>query len=201
MLAGALAGALSGLGARLAMRAAAWVAGPTRVGVVTAEGARVGELTWSGTFGVVIIGAFVGITGAALYLALRPLLPTRRRGLAFGAAALILAGWTILDPANPDLRSFGSPALNYAMFAALFLLYAVALVRVERWLDDRASRAAWSVALWLPIAGLASMLVVVGMVFATDRHPSWGLAALAVVLVARVISRAIPRATIPSPRP
>lgn len=189
IVAGAVAGAIAGIGARVAMRLAAWLAGPTRAGVLTAEKAAVGDVTWSGTIAVVMIGVFVGISGAALYAALRPALPVRHRGLAFGAAALALVGWTILDPANTDFHRFGSKALNYAMFASVFLVYGISLVATERRLAARAPIAWWSYALWVPIALVGAAMMILGFVFSTDRHPILGLVVLVAIGLASVLAR------------
>lgn len=203
LVAGALAGAVAGIGARVAMRVAAGLAGPSRQGIVTAESAVVGDLTWSGTIAVLVIGAFVGVAGAALYALIRPVLPRRGRGLAFGFAALLLTGWTILDPSNSDFRGFGDPTLNYAMFGALFLVYGAVLAPADRWLRDRAPSGWWSYALWAPIAALGAILVLTGIVFGMDRRPVLGLAMVALVVAARTahVWHARPSAKARSPRP
>lgn len=179
--AGALAGLLAGAGARLAMRIATFLSEPTRIGVRTNEDGIVGAFTWEGTVSVLVIGMLVGVSGGALHALARPILPASARGLAFGALALALFGWTILDPANSDFRAFGSPALNYATFAALFLLFGVAIVRLERWLDAGTSRAAWSYTIWIPLALVGAGLALLNTVFGTDRHPTWGFAAIALL--------------------
>lgn len=181
LLAGAAAGAIVGVAARAAMTVSAWTAGASRQGLLTAERAIVGDATLEGTISVVAIGVLVGIAGGALHALLRPLLPPRHRGLAFGAAALLLAGWTILDPANSDFHRFGWPPLNYAMFGALFLLYGAALTRAETWLDARAPDGPWSAALWAPIALAGGAIAAMNAVFGTDRHPRWALIALAAI--------------------
>lgn len=198
VVAGGLAGALAGLGARLAMRASALLSPASRQGLATAEGGIVGVFSWEGTVSIVMIGVFVGITGASLYAALRPLLGARGMGWSFALAALALVGWTILEPRNTDFRAFGVEALNDAMFAALFPLYGVALVRLHAWLDAQATRRAWGIVLWAPLLASGAALALVGLVFGTDRRPELGLAALALVVAAHG-ARWLVRVARPSP--
>jgi hypothetical protein len=62
----------------------------------------------------------------------------RWRGLLFGLGLLGLAGSLILDSANSDFIILRPPLLNVAMFAALFVIFGIALVpvfdRTLRWL-------------------------------------------------------------------
>ena len=124
---------VGGLGSRLVMRLSAIAAGSGVQGVTTANGNRVGEITFGGTIALILFGGvFAGMFGGLLYASLRPwLLPFARwRGLIFGLGVLGLAGSLILDAANSDFIILRPPLLNVAMFAALFVIFGVTLAPV-----------------------------------------------------------------------
>jgi hypothetical protein len=121
---------VGGLGSRLVMRLSAIAAGNAFQGVTTNNGNRVGEITVSGTIGLMIfVGLFAGILGGLLYASVRPWLApfARWRGLVFGLGVLALAGSLVLDAANSDFIILQPPFLNVAMFAALFVIFGIAL--------------------------------------------------------------------------
>jgi hypothetical protein len=121
---------VGGLGSRLVMRLSAIAAGSGVQGMTTANGNRVGEITVGGTMALIIFaGGFAGIFGGLLYASVRPWLApfARWRGLVFGLGLLGLAGSLILDAANSDFIVLRPPLLNVAMFAALFLIFGIAI--------------------------------------------------------------------------
>ena len=136
-LSGVIAGiAVGGLLGRVVMRISGFTAGPALVGVHTENGNRVGDITFAGTIGlVIIVGVGSGLFGGVVYAAVEPWVRRLRpwHGLAYGAMLLAAFGFTVLDPFNFDFTRFGVPALNAAMFAALFVIYGVAVA----WLFDR----------------------------------------------------------------
>jgi hypothetical protein len=136
-LAGVIAGILvGGVLGRIVMRIAGFTAGPGLVGAFTANDNRVGEITFAGTVGLIVfVGIAAGLVGGMLYAALEPWLRRLRpwHGLAYGAGLLVTFGFLVIEPTNLDFRRFGSPALNVAMFAGLFLAFGV----VVAWLFDR----------------------------------------------------------------
>ena len=124
---------VGGLGSRLVMRLSAIAAGSGVQGVTTANGNRVGEITVGGTIALIIFaGVFTGTFGGLLYASVRPWLApfARWRGLIFGLSLLALAGSLILDAANSDFIVLRPPLLNVAMFAALFLIFGIAIAPV-----------------------------------------------------------------------
>jgi len=136
-LAGIIAGVLvAGVLGRVAMRVSGFLSRPELVGVATANGNRVGEITFSGTVGLALfIGIPAGILGAVLFASAEPWLRRVRpwRGVVFGLMLLLAAGFVFIDPTNFDFQRFGSAAINVAMFAALF----VAFGALTAWLFDR----------------------------------------------------------------
>lgn len=125
VLAGLGAGFVAGgVGSRLAMKVVALTAGPGAQGAITENGNRIGAFTGDTGF-LLFFGAFLGIFGGLLYVALRPWLPRsgRWRGLAFGALLLATCGTAVVEAENFDFHRFGIPALNITLFAALFLFF------------------------------------------------------------------------------
>ena len=135
-LSGVVAGVLvGGLLGRVVMRISGFTAGPALVGVTTENGNRVGDITFGGTFALVMfVGLPFGLLGGMLYAVVEPWLRRVRpwHGLAYGVALLLAFGFIVLDPNNFDFTRFGVPVLNVAMFAALFLIFGVTI----GWLFD-----------------------------------------------------------------
>jgi len=127
-LAGAAAGTLAGLGARIVMRISGLAAGPEAIGQLTESGFVVGDVTLGGTLVIVILGGIVGALGGSVYVALRPWLAPLGRWSGVGFGLLMLAISSEPDPANRDFRRFGPPLLSIAMFAALSPLAGMMLV-------------------------------------------------------------------------
>lgn len=139
-LAGIIAGVLvGGLLGRIVMRVAGATSRPEQAGALTANGNRVGDITFGGTLALVVfVGVIAGIGGGVLFASAEPWLRSSRwKGLLFGVALLVGLGFTVLDPGNIDFLRFGISPLNTAMFAALFLAFGVAVA----WFFDRIRRA------------------------------------------------------------
>src|SRR5687768_3404562 len=103
-LSGILSGILvGGVLGRIAMRVSGFTAGPALVGVTTANGNRVGDITFGGTLALVIfVGLVSGVLGGIVYAIVEPWLGRARpwHGLLYGVGLLLTAGFTVLDPAN-----------------------------------------------------------------------------------------------------
>ena len=136
-LAGIVAGILvAGVLGRIAMRVSGFLSRPDLIGIQTANGNRVGDITFSGTLALALfVGIPAGIAGAALFASAEPWLRKFRpwQGVVFGLIVLLAAGFIFIDPANVDFQRFGSALINVAMFAALF----VAFGALTAWLFDR----------------------------------------------------------------
>lgn len=138
LLAGLLAGALVlGIGSRLAMRLAGFLADDSAVGLRTANGNRIGETTLDGTLSLFVFGSVVGLLPAAAYGVLRPVLPTARRWRVVVVAAVVTAalGRALVDPGNIDFRLLQPRLLNVAMFAVMAPLLGAAVVVLHDRLD------------------------------------------------------------------
>ncbi len=121
---------VGGGGSRLAMRIVALV-NDEFTGTRTDAGERVGQITAGGTLFLLFLGSFVGTFGGAAYALLRAWLPRRTllRGLVFGLGLLALTAFpeALVDSGGVDFEFFQPVELSIAMFAALPLLYGVAL--------------------------------------------------------------------------
>jgi hypothetical protein len=135
-LSGVIAGVVvGGLLGRVVMRVSGFTAGPALVGVHTAGGNRVGDITIGGTLALVVfVGLSAGLIGGITYAVVEPWLRRARpwHGVAYGVALLLAFGFTVLDPSNFDFTRFGVRLLNVAMFAVLFVIFGVATA----WLFD-----------------------------------------------------------------
>lgn len=158
-IAGGLAGMLvGGLVGRVAMRISGAMSDPSMVGgAVTGNGNILGEITFAGTFALVIFSGLIpGIAAGLVYAAVRPWLRPLGRwaGLVFGLALLAALGPLLLEPFNVDFRKFGSAQLNVIMFALLFPLFGIAHHGLTEVAERRRGAApAWSA---MDFAGLAA---------------------------------------------
>lgn len=155
---------VAGLGGRAIMKVIALTAGPDAIGRSTANGNTVGDLTANGTLVLVVFeGIFNGLVGGLLYLGLRPWLVRlgRWRGVAFGLIALALMGHLVFDSRNFDFRIFGATGVNVGLFAALFVLYGLALGPVFDLVERQAGRSRLVAGIcWLAVLPGVLMLVV-----------------------------------------
>jgi hypothetical protein len=202
-LAGVIAGVVvGGLLGRVVMRVSGFMAGPGLVGVTTANGNRIGDITLDGTIGLVLfVGVGTGLIGGVLYAVVEPWLRRLRpwHGLVFGVGSLAAFGFTTLDPANFDFVRFGVPALNVAMFAALFVAFGVATA----WLFDkiRVLRVGTgTVARVVDIFAWLALVPAIGVVLlflggAAGLDPLVAIVILAAMLVPAIVRwRGLPRA-------
>jgi hypothetical protein len=164
-----LAGLLTGLlvvgpGGRLVMRLAALLE-PSAAGRLTENGNVIGEITFGGSFALLLVGIFLGMAGAVVWVVVSPWLPAepRTRALVAAPVAVALTAVGLIDGFNPD---FGVLHRNVGAVALLVLLVAVSglvLSAVDAWLDNRlppagASLSGDAIYAALTIAGAALIL-------------------------------------------
>ncbi|MGH2540756.1 MAG: hypothetical protein ACRDGK_09560, partial [Actinomycetota bacterium] len=133
---------VGGFGARLAMRLSAMATDDSRIGMITENGNRIGDITGGGTVGLVLfVGLVSGLATGIFLFALRTVLPARFLPLSISIVLLGLGGVTVIDPGNPDFTILGNRPLNVAMFMALFPAFACLSIwlaeRFDRWLARR----------------------------------------------------------------
>jgi hypothetical protein len=132
ILAALVAGAVAGLGARMAM----WVIrlmNESHNGEVTHANFAMGQWTVEGTLNLVVSGAlFFGLPGAVLYLVVRRFLPAPllTRGLSFGVVLLALGFTAFVQDNEYEYNRYVSPAVAVPLFMVLFPLYGVVLAPV-----------------------------------------------------------------------
>jgi len=127
---------VAGLGSRLVMRVLAIVDSDAR-GTFTENGNQVGDVTFSGTLGLVLfIGIPTGVAAGLIVFVVRRWLPAQPvwRGLALSAVLLALLGGTVIDADNVDFRLLEPAGLAIALFGMLFLAAGYPLaVLADRW--------------------------------------------------------------------
>jgi hypothetical protein len=166
-LAGVISGFfVAGVLGRIAMRVAGFMSRPELIGVPTAAGNRVGEITLAGTIALaVFIGIGFGAIGGVLYAAAEPWLRGRRgKGLIFGAALLLALGFAAIEPENFDFERFGFAPLNVAMFALLFIAFGVSIAylydAVRGVVEGRGARSTVvEVVAWLAALGTVGLFI------------------------------------------
>lgn len=174
-LAGLLAGILvAGIGGRLVMRAAALLV-PEAAGRFTENGNRVGDITLSGTLGLVVGGGlFFGLAGATVWVVVSPWLPggVRLRAVLAMPVAVALAGVSLVHAGNPDFRVLRHDVATVVLLLILVALAGLAISLVDSWLDrhlPQANRSASADGIYLALTaaggGLVFPVVVTSYVF------------------------------------
>ena len=181
-VAGALTGAvIGGIGGRLAMFVLRLTSDPALRGLKTDDDFTIGIFSGATLF-LVIVTTVLGILGGLVYLVVRGWLAGGARPWLFGGLTGIVGGATVIRPGGIDFTLLEPLGLAVAMFIALPAAYGVAVsLLAERFLADDSAfgrSKAW-------IAGLVLLLPLgfFGVV---------GLAVLALILAAVLLSRAAP---------
>ena len=116
---------VGGLGSRLFMRLASFIADETAQGRTTEAGFTVGEVTFGGTLELIIfVGIFTGLVGAVFYVVLFPWLAWAGawRGVAFGVT-MFAAGSATSDVMNTDNIDFFILKNEPILIGMIFLLF------------------------------------------------------------------------------
>ncbi|WP_157598323.1 hypothetical protein [Phycicoccus sp. Root101] len=173
----------AGLVGRLAMFVLR-LTSPTSVrGVVSDDGFVIGRFTLSGTYNLAVVGAAVGVIGAAAYLAVAPWLigPLWFRRFTVAVTSAAIGGAATIHRDGIDFQALEPQALAIALFILLPLVFGLGLsvtidrvARRDSW--TRRGSYAWGLPLVLLLLLVANPLVVTPFVVS---------AALAVLLVVR----------------
>jgi hypothetical protein len=166
--AGFAGGFVAGIASRLAMRVAAILTIDRNRFLLTENGNQVGEITAGGTVFLGLVAAAAGIATVFLYLLLRSRLPFTgwRRSAVFSVLLLLVFGFVLMDPSNPDYHRFGPAWLNVSMFSSLYLFmgfftsWFYELVRAHR-LPERALSARSAVR--IPLQVTSAIIGVFGL--------------------------------------
>jgi multidrug transporter EmrE-like cation transporter len=187
-LAGAVVGlAVAGLGGRVVMRLAALLV-PAAAGSFTENGNRIGDLTVSGTSGLMLFGLITGLLAAPIWVAVSPWLP----GIGLQRAALMvpvaLATGTpaLIEGDNPDFVILRHDPLVVVSLLVLVAVFGAALALVDDLLDLRLPPATGPVGTAygvLAAFGLALVLPVTVLGFLNSSDPARVLVGAALIAV------------------
>ena len=196
VVAGFLGGFVAGIGSRLAMRLAGFLTIDSNRSIETENGNTVSEITLGGSLSLGLFGGAIGIGVVLIYLGVRDRLPGSgwRRSALFSTLLLVVFGYVLMDPGNPDYRRFGPPWLNVGTFSALYLImgfctsqaYELSWRYRERLRTTRIYRLIRIPSLLLsPVVAGLGLLMMVGVTFLTI----FGVPLVALGLLAWLASR------------
>lgn len=181
IVAGVATGAIVvGIGSRLAMLLLR-VTSPERVnGLQSDDDFTIGEVTFAGTYNLVVLGAFVGIIGFAVYRLVKPWLigPQWFRRLTIGTAAGIVAGSMLVHADGIDFTVLKPKWLAIGLFILLPALFAIAIGAVVDAVDRPDSWTARGLWKWLlPVIVVACVpFILIPLAFALIPVGLWALA-------------------------
>lgn len=165
---------VAGVGSRLAMLVLRLTSPDEVIGVKSDDGFEIGRFTLSGTYALLMLGAVVGVIGAAAYRAVEPWLlgPVwfRRFTVAAGSGAVV--GSMLVHADGIDFRFLKPTWLAIGLFVALPAVFgAVIAVAVDRVATIRAAHGwrYWVVPavlvapfpLAIPVVGIAAIALMV----------------------------------------
>lgn len=126
---------VAGLGSRLAMLMLRLTSPDSVVGVTSDDGFEIGRFSLGGTYNLLLLGAVVGVIGAAAYRAIQPWLlgPNWFRRLTVAAGSGVVVGSMLIHADGVDFRVLKPTWLAIGLFVALPALFgAVIGVVVDR---------------------------------------------------------------------
>ena len=174
---------VGGIGGRLAMLVLRLTSPDTVRGVESDDGFTIGRFTLSGTYSLMMIGAVVGVVGAAAYRLVRPWLLGPRwfrlTTLALGAGAVV--GSMLVHADGIDFRLLTPTWLAIALFVLLPAVFAVTVaVAVERVEDPSSWTRHGRMAFVLPVVLVAAFpLSIFPLAIAAGLLVAWSSAGAA----------------------
>ncbi|HSS68186.1 MAG TPA: hypothetical protein VLK34_06510 [Nocardioidaceae bacterium] len=169
LVSGLAVGAIvGGLGSRIAMLVLRLTSPDYVRGVESDHGFTIGQVTLGGTYNLMVIGAAVGVIGAAAYLAVAPWLigPRWFRQATVGATAAVLVGSMLVEPDGVDFTRLQPLWLAIALFLLLPAVVGISLAVVTERVRSPGSwttqgRARWAVPAVLAVVLAPALLVIV----------------------------------------
>ncbi len=112
---------VAGLGSRLAMYVLRVTSPESVNGRISDDGFVIGRFTASGTYNLMVLGAFVGVLGAATYLMVNPWLigPPWFRRLTIGLSSSVVVGSMLVHADGIDFNVLKPKWLAIGLFVAL----------------------------------------------------------------------------------
>ena len=142
-LAGLLTGLLiAGIGGRIVMRLAA-LSVPEAAGQFTENGNRIGDITTSGSVGLILTGGlFFGLLGATIWVVVSPWIPTAgwRRTIVAMPIAVALTGGAVVQGRNSDFRTLEHDVATVVLLLMLVAVAGASISFFDGWLDRRLPR-------------------------------------------------------------
>ena len=169
VVAGVFVGVLvGGLASRLAMGLLRVTTGASVNGVTSDDGFTIGRVTLGGTYSLLMLGAVVGMIGAAAYRAVAPWLigPSWFRRVTVAAASGAVVGSMLLHADGVDFRLLEPTWLAIGLFVGLPALFGAVIGPV---VDRVASPGSWTAArpwAWVLPVGLVALFPVTLMILA-----------------------------------
>lgn len=146
IVAGIPTGALvAGAGGRLAMFLLRLSSPDSVVGVTSDDGFEIGRFTLGGTYNLLMLGAVVGVIGAAAYCAVRPWLlgPTWFRRCSVAAASGAVVGSMLIHADGIDFRLLKPSWFAVGLFIALPAVFGGVIAVVVDRVSARAPSRGW----------------------------------------------------------
>ncbi len=130
---------VGGLGSRLFMFALRLTSPDRVLGVQSDDDFTIGEFTLGGTYNLMLLGAFVGVLGAFVYLLVRPWLIGARwfRYGTIAAACGAVVGSMLLHADGIDFRLLEPAWFAMALFVTLPALFGLTIGPAVDWMEQR----------------------------------------------------------------
>ena len=178
---------VAGVGGRIVMRLAAILV-PDAVGAFTENGFRIGDITLSGSLGLIMTGLFLGPFAGVVWVVVSPWIPGAglARAILTMPIAMALGTLVLIREDNRDFRILDHDPVVVAVLLALVAIVGLSIALVDDWLDRRLPQAppapsrATSVYAVLTLVGA---LLVFPFVVAGYFEPELRLVGLALVVV------------------
>lgn len=128
----------AGVGGRIAMRLAALLV-PTATGGFTQNGNRIGDITLSGSLGLVLTGAVIGLLAGPVWVVVSPWIPGTGLGRALMTIpiAVALGAIGLIEANNPDFSTLGNDPQVVAVLLVLVAVIGFLFALGDDWLDRR----------------------------------------------------------------
>lgn len=188
-MAGAIVGiVVAGVGGRIVMRLAALVV-PGATGALTENGNRIGDITLSGSLGLLLFaGLFFGVSAGTVWVVVSPWIPGVGLARAILAMPIAVALGTLglIRSENRDFSVLGHDPTVVAMLIALVALIGLSIALVDGWLDRRlphATSARTGAAMLYVIVTLLGAVLVLPLVVSGYFAPESRWVGIALVVI------------------
>jgi hypothetical protein len=165
---------VAGAGSRLAMFVLRLTSPASVRGVTSDDGFEIGRFTLGGTYALLLLGAAVGVVGAATYRAVAPWLlgPVWFRRFTVAAASGAVVGSMLVHADGIDFRFLKPLWLTIGLFVALPAVFGAVMAVVVDWISGKPESQGWqrwvvpfflvaAFPLVIPLVGAATLALIV----------------------------------------